>query len=278
MIADTQMPRVFREVIDEQVKLYSQVRCMTVRNTIPATPNIPLDNQLNWLEIPDVICVYVDMVSSTKLSASLHPKSTAGVYQLFTGTAVRLFHEFDAPYIDVRGDGAFALFNSDQCYRALAAAITYKTFAQKVFVPEVQKKTQMELGAHIGIDQSTVLVRRIGFRSVFSRTDRQNEVWAGRPINMAAKLGSITRPGELLASDRFYKRITSDVARKSCGCSGGEYTGDKVALWTEVDLETDEEYSEHRELFDFSKMYKLKSLWCPTHGQEYCADMLALDG
>jgi len=271
------MPKAYRDIVDEQIKFSAEKRSITDQNTIPATTSIPLDNQHHWLKIPDVICVYVDMVSSTKLSATLHSKITAGVYQLFTGTAVRLFHAFKAPYIDVRGDGVFALFNSDQPYRAIAAAVSFKTFAQEVFVPKVKDKTELELGAHIGIDQDTVLVRRIGFRRINDRTDRQNEVWAGKPINMAAKLASLTKPKELFASERYYENITDELARKSCGCSEGVYTGRKTALWEEIDFEIHEDYSEHKDMFDFAKAYRLRSLWCPTHGEEYCNAILALD-
>lgn len=273
MITETQMPKIYRDVIDRQVELYSQKRSITHYNNIPDTPNIPLDNQAYWLKIPNVICVYVDMVSSTRLSAALHDTSTAGAYQLFTGTAVRLFDAFDAPYIDVRGDGVFALFNSDQPYRAIAAAVTFKTFAQEVFVPKIKAKTEIDLGAHVGIDQKTVLVRRIGLRSIEGRTDRQNEVWAGKPINMAAKLASLTQPGELLVSDRYFSKITDELVRESCGCPNDE----KRDLWTEVDLETDPDCIEHKDLFDFGTAYRLRTMWCPTHGEQFCKDVLQLD-
>jgi class 3 adenylate cyclase len=136
------------------------------------------------------------MMGSTKLSAEAHDNSTAGAYQLFTGTAVRLFSEFEAPYIDVRGDGVFALFNSDQPYRALAAAVTFKTFAREEFTPRIKEKTEQAVGSHLGIDQKTVLVRKLGLKRHAERTDRQNEVWAGKPVNMAAKLASISEDND----------------------------------------------------------------------------------
>jgi class 3 adenylate cyclase len=206
------------------------------------------------------------MKGSTQLSATLHARGTAGAYQLFTGTAVKLFHEFEAPYIDVRGDGVFALFNQDQVYRALAAAVTFKTFAEKTFLPTLKEKTDLELGAHIGIDQETVLVRRIGMKRHADRTDRQNEVWAGKPVNMSSKLAGKAQAGELLVSDRYYERIVDVHARKSCGCPGGE----KVNLWEQVDVTDDEK-------FDFATAHCLKSRWCETHGEEYCDAILALD-
>lgn len=266
MITDDQLPKCLRDVIDEQVSVFDDGRSVTVRNSIPDTSDIPLDNQRHWLRIPDVICVYVDMLGSTKLSAEVYDKDTAGAYQLYTGTTVRLFHAFEAPYVDVRGDGAFALFNQDQPYRALAAAVTIKTFAREVFVPKIKELTDVEVGSHIGIDQKTVLVCRIGLRRVDGRTDRQNEVWAGKPVNMAAKLASLTEDGELLVSDRFFSNLKSDLVLKSCGCPDGT----RCELWDERDVSEDER-------FDFDTAHSLRSWWCKTHGKEYCKSILKLD-
>lgn len=253
-------------IIDEQVRLYREPREILTQTYIPDTAKIPSRLPSRWLKIPDLVCVFVDMKGSTQLSASLHDRSTAGAYQLFTGTAVRLFDEFEAPYIDVRGDGVFALFNSNQVYRAFAAAITFKTFASEEFVPLLSKKTKLELGAHIGIDQKTALVRKIGMLRHGGRTDRQNEVWAGKPINMASKLAARGQAGELLVSDRYFNRITSDYVRLSCGCPNGE----AAELWQMEDLTEDVN-------FDFDTAWVLKSNWCEDHGKEFCEAILACD-
>lgn len=206
------------------------------------------------------------MAGSTQLSATSHDKSTAGVYRLFTGTAVRLFHEFAAPYIDVRGDGVFALFNGDQPYRAIAAAVTFKTFAEIDFVTTVNSRTDLDVGCHIGVDQRTVLVRKIGLKRNSDRSDRQNEVWAGRPINMSAKLASLSAPGELLVSDRYFRNIRDELVRNSCGCPDGV----PKPLWTEIDVSGDKK-------FDFDRAYKLESKWCSTHGSDFCDRIIALE-
>jgi class 3 adenylate cyclase len=268
MIEEDQMPERYRNLIADQVAIYSQGRSMTVCDSIPDTDDIPIVDPKLWLRIPNVICVYVDMKSSTKLSAEVKDKSTAGAYQLFTGTAVRLFNEFEAPYIDVRGDGVFALFNADEPYRALAAAVTFKTFAQHECIPKLKEDTEVDVGCHIGIDQSTVLVRKLGIKRSEGRSDRQNEVWAGKTVNMASKLSSLGEDNQLLASDRFYSKVTDDIARLSCGC--GSPDGKKTSLWEAVDVSA-------RGLFDFDTAYLLKSQWCKTHGREYCEQMLELD-
>lgn len=266
MISDNQIPSQFKTIINDQEAIYDSGRSMQFVNEIPDSAQIPIQDQRHWLRIPDVICVYVDMMDSTKLSAELHDRSTAGAYQLYTGTAVRLFHEFDAPYIDVRGDGVFALFNGDQPYTALAAAVTFKTFAKKVFVPKILDRTKIDVGSHIGIDMKTVLVRKLGLRRKDSRTDRQNEVWAGKPVNMAAKLATISDDDELLASERFFLHLKDDHALLTCGCPNGI----KTELWAVKDLTQDDR-------FDFSSAYSLSSIWCKTHGAEFCETLLDLD-
>lgn len=270
MIESTQMPERFRTTCLDQLALFQEGQTVQVVNTIPTTANIPIANQRHWLRIPDVICVFVDMANSTRLSAQTKDRTTAGAYQLFTGTAVRLFDAFDAPYIDVRGDGVFALFNSDQLHRALAAAISFKTFAREVFVPELKKNGYEGLGAHIGVDQKTVLVRKIGLKRVEDRTDRQNEVWAGKPVNMASKLASLGEENQMLVSDRYFSRLKDERALYSCGCQGGVYTGQRTYLWKEVPV-NDKPY------FDFEKAWSCGSQWCKVHGAEFCEAILALD-
>jgi class 3 adenylate cyclase len=269
MVTDDQVLPAIKEIIGDARSLYKKTVSVTQRNAIPDTNDIPIENLLYWLKIPDVICVFVDMKGSTNLSAVKHDNSTARAYQYYTGTAVRIFSEFEAPYIDVRGDGALALFDQDQPHRALAAAVSFKTFAYEEFRQDVKKTTELEIGSHAGIDMRTVLVRKIGFKRYRGRSDRQNEVWAGKPVNMAAKLAALSDDNELLVSKRFFDKLTSDRAIWSCGC--GSADGKSSRLWTEYDLSD-------KEQFDFDSAYRLGSNWCKTHGQGYCSEMLKADG
>lgn len=265
-IPDAQLPANLRGVFSEQVDVFKTGASVQVVNHIPRTGDIPLDDKTHWLKVPDAICVYVDMMGSTKLSATSHERSTAGAYQLFTGTAVRMFDALEAPYVDVRGDGVFAMFNSDQCHLALAAAISFKTFSSLEFKPRVEAATGQKVGCHIGIDQRTVLVKRIGLRRIDQRTDRQNEVWAGKPVNMAAKLASMTADSQLLVSDRFFSNFKDTRVLRSCGCPNGAVQD----LWARVDVR-------QKGLFDFEYAYSLTSNWCVNHGAEYFRYICQLD-
>ena len=91
-------------------------------------------------------------------------------------------------------------------------------------------------------------------------------VWAGKPVNMAAKLASLSINNQLMVSERFFEKINNEKARYSCECR----TGRKEYLWQEVDVKD-------KNLFDFEKAYCLVSNWCETHGKEYFEALLGLD-
>ena len=104
-------------IIKKETEQFEKGVSITERNTIPDTSQIPIENPETWFRIKDVTCVYVDMIGSTKLSATKRKETMAKIYRLFTETIIRIFHEFNAPYIDIKGDGVFALFNYNQVYR-----------------------------------------------------------------------------------------------------------------------------------------------------------------
>lgn len=264
--SEGRLPQSIENIISDEVNYFKKSVSITERNKIPDTKNIPIENPTHWLKIPNVICCFVDMEGSTKLSASTHDKSTAKAYRLFTQTAIKIFDKFGSPYIDVKGDGVFALFDEDKPYTALAATVSFKTFVDEHFTPLVKEKTEQEIGGHFGIDQKTVLVRKLGLKRYDDRTDRQNEVWAGKPINMAAKLASLSTGNRLWVSDRYFKNLEDEKALYSCGCPDGE----KASLWQEEDLSNESR-------FDFDKAHSLGSNWCETHGKSFCSSLVKLD-
>lgn len=257
-------------VIEEELKTYAAGASVQVVNEVPDTLDIPAkkteDGKTVWKRVRCVTCVYVDMRNSTGLSAAKNDSTTARCTALFVETAVRMFHAFEAAYIDVSGDGVFGLYDEGEPHRALAAAVSFKTFINNDFKPRLAKSPGVDVGVHIGVDARTVLVRKLGLRPRDGRTDRQNEVWAGRPVNMAAKLASLASDKEVFASERFWKLLKDSKALQSCGC-GSEGPSD---LWTTHSLENDDR-------FDFDLAYVLRSDWCEIHGAEFCEALFGAD-
>lgn len=269
VIVQTQMPEKYRTALERQVEIFSKDVQIIETTEIPSTDSIPYSDPQQWMRIPSVICVYVDMRGSTALSAEERDKKTAAAYQLFTGTAVRTFTAFDAAYIDVRGDGAFGLFDSKFPHLALACAVTFRTFCSEVIIPKIRSATNESVGNHIAIDQRTVLVRKIGFKRRRDNIDWNNEVWAGRPVNMAAKLASRAKDDEIVVSDRYHSSLKHENALLSCECHA-DFFGNKSSLW-------DNTYLWGNKNFDFENCYVLKSQWCQKHGREYCQSLVDAD-
>jgi len=228
--------------------------------SIPDPAKIPLEGT-HWLSVDDVTCVYADMVGSTRLQIGKSPIDTARAHQIFVDSLVRTFNQFNAEYIDIKGDGAFGIFiGKSSPVVGLCAAVTFKTICGKILKNKIPG---FSLETHLGIDFKNVLLKRVGLRG-----EKQNEVWAGKPVNMAAKLSSLSAPDTVLVSDRVYNVVSKtpfhQKAVMSCGCPSGTST----TLWGSKDL-TGIGY------FDFTTAYSLKSNWCDTHGEDVCQDLLS---
>ena len=72
---------------------------------------IPSESELylevgKWYRIRNVVSLYVDMEGSTQLTSEKYIKTSAKMYEIFTGSLVRILkqEEFKAHYIDIKGE------------------------------------------------------------------------------------------------------------------------------------------------------------------------------
>ena len=244
---------------------------ITVLNEVPAKG--PANKGL-WFQIPDVTAVFVDLKRSTELSADSSPRTSAYAYTYFIRGMVLIFERFGSRYIDIHGDGVFALFSGPQSeFCAVASAITARTQVEFDIAERFKKDTSAdwELTAGVGIDRGTLLVRRLGLRGA-----KQNEVWAGKPVNMAAKLSSVADSNQVVVSERVFSqyRRASRIRRRAllwtCGCCEDVQgdglnvpIGETKCLWTQ-------EPAPAGMGLDFDQIYRLESEWCRVHGAEFC--------
>ena len=185
-----------------------------------------------------------------------------------------ILDRFDAKYVDIQGDGIFGLFSGkDSRFLAAACAITMRTEVEREVAVRFEKETSTDwkLSAGVGIDHGTLLVRRLGLRGT-----KQNEVWAGKPVNMASKLSSLAEPNQVVVPDRVFKhyegasKLRSRALLRSCGCDGDEEgLGLDASACETTYLWEGETVSEDLGL-DFQDTHRLKTKWCETHGPEFC--------
>ena len=254
--------------LDAQSELGVQI---TALNEVPEEGSV---NKGLWFQIPNVTAVLVDLKRSTELSADSSPKTSAFAYTYFVRAMVLILERFGSNYIDIHGDGVFGLFSSPQSeFCAVAGAITARTQIERDIAVRFDKDTSTDwkLTAGVGIDRGTLLVRRLGLRGA-----KQNEVWAGKPVNMAAKLSSVACSNQVVVSDRVFSRYqqASYIRRRAllwtCGCIDDDQgdgldipIGETEYLWTEEPAPVEMG-------LDFDQLYRLESKWCCVHGAEFC--------
>lgn len=226
---------------------------------------LPVD-KAEWHRLSDVVAVVADLKSSTKLDERRYAQSTASIYDAGVGGVVRIFSDLNSDFVDIQGDGGFALFWGEKRYeRALCVGISIRTFSAN-FKKQLEKKWPKAptTGFKVGIASGSVLAKRVGLAK---HLDMQEPVWAGKPVNYAAKAAQQTEPNELLITGSVWDRIQSnDYLTATCGCVDGVPGHPPSSLWTEIELEkipNEERFGQ-----------KLSSIWCETHGNEYCQAIL----
>lgn len=227
---------------------------------------LPIDAKI-WHRLDDLVVVFFDLKSSTNLESGRRPASTASIYDAGVGGVVKILEAFDADFVDIQGDGGFGLFWGDARYeRAMCAGISVRTFSTD-FTKKLEKKwpEAPSTGFKVGIASGSILVKRVGLPR---HLDLQEPVWAGKPVNYAAKAAQQTDPDHLLVTGSVWDAIEdNDFLAFSCGCSDGQ--ADSVSpslLWEDRVLDKipdDERFGQ-----------ALKSGWCSNHGEEFCNAIL----
>lgn len=217
-----------------------------------------------WHKLTDAVAVVADLKNSTKLGTGKWAASTASIYEASTGGIVKIFDQFDADFLAIQGDGAFALFWGERRYeRALCAGITIKTFSRDMVIRLEKKWSDLpETGFKVGVASSRLLAKRIGT----PRNPAQQEpVWAGKAVNYAAKAAQGADQHELIVTGSVWDVVEkNDYLAVSCPCG----TGPSLGIWADTEIERlpDGDPEAQGRL--------LTACWCDTHGAEYCAAVL----
>lgn len=221
-----------------------------------------------WYRVDNVVAVFADLKNSTQLSVGKHPRSTAAIYRAATGNVVKIYHDLDADFIQIQGDGAFGLFWGEKAIeRAICAAITVKTFSEKTLQPKLERRwpDAPSTGFKVGVASGRVLVKNIGTPR---NSNEQEPIWAGKPVNHAAKAAQQADRNELIVTGSVWIAIeNNDYLTVSCG-HGTDTTSAPSALWADVEIEKlghDEDEAAGR---------LLAAAWCDECGPGFMAAIL----
>ena len=263
-----------RILADVSSQLDAQAKLGVKINRQTEVPETGPTNRGVWYQIRNVTAVFADLKRSTELNANEGARHAAVAYTYFIRAMAVILNRFEAGYVDVQGDGIFGLFSGPNShFRAVACAITMRTQVEREVNARFQKSTSSNwrLAVGIGMDRGTLLVRRLGLRG-----SKTNEVWAGTPVNMAAKLSSVAGPNQVVMSERLLLECDkgSKLRRRalmwSCGCKGSArgrgldtLTDNAERLWQRVSAPATLG-------LDFQHMHRLRKPWCRIHGSQFC--------
>jgi class 3 adenylate cyclase len=217
-----------------------------------------------WIRLKDVVAVVADLKGSTNLSTGKYAASTASIYEASTGGIVKIFDELESDFLQIQGDGAFALFWGAKRYqRALCAAITVRTFSERHLIHRLEKRWPEgpETGFKVGVAAGRVLVKRVG---IARNLHKQEPVWSGKAVNYAAKAAQGVDRHQIAITGSVWDRIeNNDYLTLSCPCGGSS-----GPLWetTEIERLPDDDPDRQGRL--------LTSAWCKVHGTEFCSAIL----
>lgn len=244
--------------------------------------DVPREGPANrglWLHIPATTAVFADLNGSTKLNIKSGARTAAYAYTYFTRALTVVLERFDAKYIDVQGDAVLGLFSGKGSqFLAAASAITMRTLMEREIAVRFKRDaaSNWTLTAGIGIDIGNLIVRQLGLRGI-----ERNEVWAGTPVNVAAKLSSLANSNEICVSEHVHARykkfskLRQRILFRSCGCaSSTQKTGLDAPANSTKRQWTSGQAPRNLEL-DFQNIHRLHTPWCEIHGPEFCEALIS---
>lgn len=228
-------------------------------DNFPSLGDLYLEKR-KWLRVRNVVAVSTDLKDSTALNFDKYAQTSARLYQAVTGSAVRLFSLFSPEFIAIQGDGAFALFHGELAFeRAFCAAASIKKFSLASIGPLIDEKFSdsfPDSGLKTGIASGILVAKKVGVRGT------NEPIWAGKPVNFAAKCAQGADRHELIVTSAVYEKLApNDYIDYSCGCPDGV----PHPLWSEFEVE---------KLGKHSNCMRLGSNWCEVHGDEFCRAIL----
>lgn len=240
--------------------------------------NFKLEND-EWVQVDDVVCVYFDLSSSTKILKDYGDEISVKIFDSYIRGATKIFNNFKCSYLDIQGDGGFALFSGDKyIQRAMVSAVTLKTLLSTNYsnnlnslIRKINKK--INLSSRIGIHIGKILAKKSGIRG-------ENEIlWLGGLVSIASKICGLRRENAKLFKGNSGEKIQSDILKisedlyheilklncsdyliVSCGC------GKKKNLWEELEFE--------KNFYGIKKIYILETKWCKKCGDDFSKAIL----
>jgi adenylate cyclase len=157
-------------------------------------------------ERKQVSVLFADCAGFTALSARLDPEDLHAVMDGCFARVLDAVHRYEGTVNQFTGDGVMALFGApiaheDHAVRAVAAALAVQKAIQE-YGATLRETHGVEFTLRIGVNTGPVVVGKIGDDL------RMDYTAQGETVNLAARLQSAARPGEVLISEATERLVS----------------------------------------------------------------------
>lgn len=184
-----------------------------------------------------LVVMYADLVDSTKMSMSLPIERMAKIIKAFSHELSSVVESYEGFVLKYVGDAIIAFFPSNfnkylACDTSVQCAKSIINVIENGINPilEKDKDNYPKLAVKIGIDEGETLAIQYGF-------DKSASIdLIGYPMNVAAKITSLTGPNKISVGNNVYKLLHPTLQPEF------QETKFKETQWEYVDLENNRPY------------------------------------
>lgn len=153
----------------------------------------------------DVSLMFVDIRGFTPLSEKMEPEEVINILNEYLDLCTKAVFKFEGTLDKFIGDGVMSIFGApiaqaDHAERAVRAALEMRKNADKL-AADLEKKYGKSVYFGIGINSGPAVIGNIGSQ------DRLDYTAIGDTVNLAARLESNAKPGQILLSSETYERV-----------------------------------------------------------------------
>jgi len=162
---------------------------------IPETPTREIAPSVG--ERKHVTVLFSDLTGYTAMSEKLDPEEVKEITSRIFGEISKIVANYDGFIEKYAGDAVMAIFGVPQAHeddpiRAIKAAREINQLVEMIS-PEIEKKIGHSISMHTGINTGLVVTGEVNM-------ERGTHGVAGDTINLASRLSSLAKPGEILVN------------------------------------------------------------------------------
>jgi adenylate cyclase len=186
----------------------------------------------------DVTVIFCDMRGFTPLTERLPPEEVVAALNAFYSLMIDLTIKNDGTINKFLGDAVMAIFGAptpypDHCLRAVKTALQMQEGIARLSAQRMAEgKEPISVG--IGISAGEAVAGTVGTESQMEYTV------IGDKVNLAARLESNAKPGQILVSESTYRQIAEHVQARALGVINVKGKEEQVSIFEIVGLAEEE--------------------------------------